>query len=178
MNVIDDKNAQATSTKTVTTVANVAPTTSFDVSSLTGYTVIVASTSTDSDGTIASYKWSWDVDMPNDTTSSASHTYTEAGTYTISFTVVDNNGVSSGIETFTVTVQTVVPVSAFRATVNKMTVSFDASSSTKQFGTITSYVWNFGDTNTITTTTPTTSHTYTTLETFSVVLKIVDNKKA
>ncbi len=130
MNVIDNKNAQATSTKTVTTVANVAPTASYDVSSLTGYTVNVASTSTDSDGTIASYKWSWGDDMPNDTTSSASHTYTEAGTYTISFTVVDNNEVSSGIETFTVTVPTVDPVSAFTATINKMTVSFDGSSST------------------------------------------------
>ena len=38
--------------------------------------------------------------------------------------------------------------------------SFDASASTVEFGTITSYAWKFGDGNTAVTSTPTTTHTY------------------
>ncbi len=69
-------------------------------------------------------------------------------------------------------------MSDFTATVNKMVVSFDGSNSTNQFGNITSYVWNFGDGDTVTTTTPTTSYTYTTVGTFTVSLKVIDNKNA
>ena len=59
-----------------------------------------------------------------------------------------------------------------------MSVAFDGSGSTSQFGSINSYVWTFGDGNTETTTTPTTSHTYTTLGIFTISLKIIDNKNA
>ncbi len=99
---------------------NAAPTSNFNVASLNGYTATVASTSTDSDGTIASYKWDWGDSTPNDTTASPTHTFTQAGTYTISLTVVDNDGASSTIKTSTVTVPTVLPVSSFTINVTKM----------------------------------------------------------
>ena len=178
LQVTDSKGAKGTTSKTVVTVANAVPISNFNVVTLNGYTLNVASTSTDSDGTIASYKWSWGDSTPNDTTASPTHTFTQAGTYTISLTVVDNDGASSTIKTSTVTVPTVLPVSSFTTNVNKMSVAFDGSSSTDQFGSITSYVWTFGDGNTVTTTIPTTSHTYTTVGTFTVSLKIIDNKKA
>jgi PKD repeat protein len=178
MKVIDDKNAQATSSKTVTTVANVVPTSNFNISSLIGYTVNLTSTSSDTDGTIVSYKWNWGDSSSNDTIASPTHTFTQAGTYTVSLTVVDNDGASSTIKTSTVTVPTVLPVSSFTATVNKMSVSFDGSASTDQFGSITSYVWTFGDGSTLTTTIPTISRTYTTVGTFTVSMKVIDDKNA
>jgi hypothetical protein len=45
--------------------------------------------------------------------------------------------------------------------------SFDASASTVAFGTIASYSWNFGDGTTATTTSPTTTHTYTSPGTYN-----------
>ena len=58
------------------------------------------SSSTDEDGTIASYAWTW-----GDTTSTpasgnptAPHTYGAAGTYTIALTVTDNDGDQSVVE--------------------------------------------------------------------------------
>ena len=178
LQVSDIKGAKGSTTRTVVTLANEVPISNFNVQSLNGYTAGVVSTSTDSDGTIASYKWSWGDSTANDTTSSPTHTYTQAGTYTISLTVVDNDSGQSTIKTSSVTVPTVLPVSSFTATVTKLSVFFNASSSTSQFGTTSSYVWNFGDTNTVTTTTPTTTHVYTTVGTFTVSMNVIDDKNA
>ena len=53
------------------------------------------------------------------------------------------------------------PVAALTAkSGSKGTVSFDASGSTDPDGSIASYAWDFGDGQTATTTTPTTSHSY------------------
>ena len=62
------------------------------------------------------------------------------------------------------------PVASFNVTPAPpgSATSFDASASTIAFGTIGSYLWNFGDGSaTVTTTTPTTTHTYTTANTYT-----------
>ena len=62
--------------------------------------------STDPDGTIASYSWSFG-DGGNSTAANPSHTYTSAGTYTATLIVTDNAGstASAGV-TITVTLST------------------------------------------------------------------------
>ncbi len=54
--------------------------------------------------------------------------------------------------------------------------SFDASASTVAFGTIVKYVWNFGDgTPNVTTSTPTTSHVYANVGTYSATVTETDS---
>lgn len=49
-------------------------------------------TSSDSDGTIASYTWNWGDGSSDDTGSTQTHTYATAATFTITLTVVDDGG--------------------------------------------------------------------------------------
>jgi PKD repeat protein len=159
-------------------IANVLPTANFTVTT-TGYRVTVTSNSFDSDGTIASYSWVWNDNTSNGELSTMNHTYQYAGTYNISLTVTDDyNGVSVTPKVISVTVPTTMPTANFIATVNKQTVTFNASISTNPFGTIANYTWTYGDGTTQTTTTPNTSRTYATVGTFNVTLKIVDEHNA
>ena len=75
-----------------TSPSNVAPNASF-THSASGLTVSFSDTSSDSDGSIASRSWNFG---DNGTSSSAnpSHTYAEAGNYTVTLTVTDNDGAS------------------------------------------------------------------------------------
>ena len=70
-----------------TPVANFTDTTS-------GLTASFTNTSTDTGGTISSYAWTFG-DGGTSTSASPSHTYTAAGTYTVSLKVTDNTGATS-----------------------------------------------------------------------------------
>lgn len=74
---------------------NVPPTASF-TRMTSGLTASFTSTSTDPDGTIASYAWNFG-DGSSATTATASHTYAAAGTYNVTLTVTDNAGASSTV---------------------------------------------------------------------------------
>lgn len=105
LTVTDDSGATNTRTASVTVVAepgNTAPSASF-TSTVTGLTVSVdASASSDPDGTIGSYAWSFgDGVLASGMT--ASHTYTTAGTYSVTLTVTDNGG-AQAVSTAGVTV--------------------------------------------------------------------------
>ena len=56
------------------------------------------------------------------------------------------------------------------------TVTFDASTSTPNGGTITTYAWNFGDGNTTSTSNPIIRHTYTTTGIYNVTLTVTDSE--
>lgn len=57
-------------------------------------------------------------------------------------------------------------------------ILFDASSSADSDGTITSYIWDFGDTNSTTSNQATTTHSYSTSTNFIVSLQVIDNNGA
>jgi vibriolysin len=98
--VTDDDGATDTQTNsvTVTAPANVAPTAAFTSSCTNLVCSFNASGSSDSDGSISSYSWSF-----GGSGVTASNTFANAGTYNVTLTVTDNDG-ATDTQTNSVTV--------------------------------------------------------------------------
>ena len=95
LTVTDDKGATATTTRQVTIVAPNAAPKATAVVTANGLTINAnGSSSTDSDGTIASYAWTFG-DGGTSSLANASHTYAAAGTYTVTLTVTDDDGATN-----------------------------------------------------------------------------------
>ncbi len=159
-----------------TDLPNISPTARFTSSAhyLTG--MFDGSSSTDDDGTIASYAWDFG-DNTTGTGVAPQHPYATAGTYPVALTVTDNRG-GTGAVTGSVTVTdppaNVPPQASFTAaTVAYHTAAF-TSTSTDEDGTIASYAWDFGDTTTGSGPAP--QHTYATAGTYTVALTVTDDR--
>lgn len=138
--------------------------------------------SNDPDGTISSYLW----DFGDGTTSGSqnpSHTYATAGTYNITLTVTDNGG-ATGSDATTATIEpaggtNIPPVAVANGPytgTEGVAVSFSSSGSNDPDGSISSYLWNFGDGTTSASQNP--SHTYVSAGTYNVSLTVTDNEGA
>ena len=109
LTVTDDRGGTDAITKQVTVaVANQSPTAAFTTSS-NGLTLSANGTgSTDQDGSIASYAWTFG-DGGSASGATVSHKYAGGGTYTVTLTVTDNAGATNALaRTVTVTAPTVV----------------------------------------------------------------------
>src|SRR5258708_22437842 len=112
-------------------------------STLFPYTTLFrASSSSDSDGTIASYAWNFG-DATSGSGPTASRTYAAGGSYTVTLTVTDNAAAAS--QTAHVVTVNAPPVASFTSACSGLTCSFNASGSSDPDGTIASYAWSFGD---------------------------------
>src|SRR5207247_1674055 len=122
------------------------------------------STSSDPDGSIASYSWNFGDGSPVVTTQNASHTYGAGGSYTVTLTVADNQGATnSHSQGVTVAAANQPPVANF--------------TSSDPDGSIAGYSWNFGDGSPVVTT-QNPSHTYGAGGTYTVTLQVTDNQGA
>jgi PKD repeat protein len=157
-----------------TTGGNTPPTADFTFTT-DDLTANFTDTSTDSDGTIAS--WSWDFgDSNTSTQQNPSHTYASEGTYTVTLTVTDNDSATDSVsKDVTVTAANLPPTAGFTYTTDGLTANF-TDTSTDSDGTIVSWSWDFGDSNTSTQQNP--SHTYASAGTYSVSLTVTDNDGA
>ncbi|WP_200961305.1 LamG domain-containing protein [Phycicoccus sp. Soil802] len=176
LTVTDNDGATDTETASVTVVENQAPTAAFTHSETGLQTSVNGSTSSDPDGTIASYSWNWGDATANGSGATANHTYAAAGTYTVTLTVTDNGG-KTDTETASVTVTAPpnqLPTAAFTHTENDLVTSVNGSTSSDPDGTIASYSWNWGDL-TANGSGATTSHTYAAAGTYTVILTVTDN---
>ncbi|RKT78480.1 PKD repeat protein [Terracoccus luteus] len=105
LTVKDDRGLTSTVTsKSVTVAANATPVASFTASPSNLVVAFDASASSDADGSVASYAWDFG-DGDTATTVKPSHTYAAAGTYTVTLTVKDNQGLASDVVTKSVAVQ-------------------------------------------------------------------------
>ena len=177
LTVTDNEGGTATATKQVTATApNVPPVAAFTTSVADLGLSADASSSTDSDGTIASYAWTFG-DGATGTGPTVTHAYAAGGTYDVTLTVTDNKGASTNLtKQVIVTPPNVAPSASFTSSGAELEKAFDASASADSDGTIASYAWKFGDGETDTGRTPT--HTYAAAGTYAVELTVTDDDGA
>jgi PKD repeat protein len=186
--VTDPIGQTATATRPLLTVLPPPPTASFaivDQSCFSGGCFV----SVDGSGSQAgdprvqlSYSWDWG-DGQSDPVSSdpfAEHSYSQASTYTITLTVIDEFGQhvsTQRIVTLSVPVMATFSITNSSCDSNSQTctVSVDASGSTGQ-GALT-YSWNWGDGTSNVTATPQTQHAYVfqTGITYTITLTVTDS---
>ncbi len=132
--------------------------------------------SSDSDGSIVSYDWSFG-DGATGSGVKPTHTYTSKGTYNVTLTVTDDGNAVDSVAT-SVSVDpanqapTADPAGPYIATAGEKLV-FDATGSMDSDGSISTYAWDFGDGTTGSGANP--SHTYSSAGTYNVTLKVTDN---
>ncbi len=156
--------------------ANVAPTASFTFS-CSGLTCVVdASASSDSDGTIVDYSWTFG-DGATATGATAAHAYASAGTYNVTLTVTDDGG-ATGAATKSITLNppNLPPTASFMFSCTGLGCSFNGGGSTDSDGTVASYSWAFGDGAIESGVTAT--HTYGHTGTYSASLTVTDDRGA
>ena len=177
LKVTDNQGGTGTTSHGVTvTQPNQPPTAAF-TSSCSGLTCSFTSTSSDPDGSISAYSWTFG-DGATSTSQNPSHTYGAGGTYTVTLKVTDNQAATgSTSKSVTVTAPNKPPSAAFTASCSGLTCGFTSSSSDPD-GSISAYSWTFGDGATSTSTSQNPSHTYATGGTYTVTLKVTDNQGA
>jgi len=156
--------------------------------------------SSDSDGEIAQYIWDFGDDSTGSEVSPV-HSYTEAGEYTLSLTVEDDDGALSAEVTTTVTEEEEEEEASQEETDDEQTdmeeesnqiptadtggpytalageeITFDGSGSSDSDGDIAQYIWDFGDDSTGSEVSPV--HSYTEAGEYTLSLTVEDDDGA
>jgi PKD repeat protein len=193
LTVTDDDGATATVVREISVTnlpppVNQPPVASFTASPLTGMAPLTvsfdASASSDADGTVVTYAWTFG-DGATGTGVAAAHTYATAGTYTVRLLVTDDDAATANT-TGDVTVTSTPPpanqppLASFTASPASgdapLTVAFDASASSDSDGVVAAYSWNFGDGATASGRTA--SHTYAAAGAYTAQLTVTDDDGA
>src|SRR5213592_2007152 len=134
--------------------------------------------SSDPDGSVTSWQWTFGDGSTGSTAQNPSHTYSAAGTYTVTLTVKDNQNASSSpvSHTVQVTAPNQPPSAAFTSSCPTLACSFTDQSSDPD-GSVTSWQWTFGDGSTGSTA-QNPSHTYSAAGSYTVTLTVKDNQNA
>ncbi len=174
LTVTDGGGSNSVSETVTVSPANQPPSAAF-TSSCSGLTCSFTSTSSDPDGSIASYSWTFG-DGATSTAQNPSHLYGASGTYTVTLQVTDNQGATNSTSNnITVTAPNQPPTATFTFSCSALTCSFTSTSSDPD-GSVASYSWTFGDGGTSTAQNP--SHTYGAGGSYTVTLRVTDNQGA
>lgn len=130
-------------------------------------------TSTDADGTVAAWNWTFG-DGATSSQQNALHTFNAAGTYSLTLTVTDSDGLTGTASQYvTVTAPNTPPSAALTASCTGMVCTF-TDTSVDTDGTIVERHWSFGDGATGSAATET--HTFAAPGTYAVSLDVKDDR--
>jgi len=181
LTVTDSEGKWDTTTKSITIYAHPVAIFNYSPGQPAIYETVTlnASESYDLDGTIVNYRWDFG-DATNGTGMSITHVYGAEGNYTVTLNVTDNDGLTNSTSKFIIVI-TNIPTASFTYSPTvplvDQIVTFNASLSTPNGGTIVSYLWDFGDgTSVVNETDPISTHTYRTTGTYSVTLNVTDSE--
>ncbi len=161
---------------------NGAPIASFNVSPTTGPAPLLievnGASSIDPEGDVLTFNWDFG-DGSFGSGVSATHTYTNEGQFTIRLTVTDSQGKqSSTAQTIWVIEPSNLPEASFTASPSSggtpLTVAFNAAASSDPNGTISTYIWTYGDGSTGSGVSV--IHTYAAEGTYTATLTVTDNE--
>ena len=150
------------------------PTASFTVSVDFLAVSVNGGSSSDLDGTIVSYSWDWGDGSMAGSGVTASHTYAAEGTYRITLTVTDDDGLIGSDWKDVPVVAMKPPVAVFSVSSVYLVVDVDGGGSYDLDGTIVSYSWGWGD-GSMAGSGVTTTHTYAMGGVYTITLTVTDN---
>jgi probable HAF family extracellular repeat protein len=133
--------------------SNTPPTAAFTATPMSGvspqWVVLDAASSTDREGPIGSYSWSFGDGSATATGAATSHVYWAPGNFTVTLTVSDSKGVTSTVSRTITVIANTPPKASFTAAPTQgstpLAVAFDASASSDPDGPTMNYEWAFGD---------------------------------
>jgi len=150
--------------------AQLPPASSFG-QSCSGLNCAFTDTSTDPDSTVAAWAWSFG-DGSTSTDQNPTHHFAVDGTYTVSLTVTDTQGLSN-TSSQSVTVAGFPPVASFQALCDHLSCVF-ADTSTDPDGSVVAWTWTFGDGYGASLQNP--MHTFAATGTYAVTLTVTDDQ--
>ena len=144
LTVKDDEGASAIRTQTISVnIPNKAPEARFSFACEALDCSFDASKSSDADGQVTSYQWSFG-DGSSVSGMKVSHSYSADGDFTVALTIKDDEGSeASERKTLNVAAANDGPVASFWYSCNEKTCSLDAMTSTESNAV--QYLWDFGD---------------------------------
>ncbi|MEW5826360.1 MAG: PKD domain-containing protein [Candidatus Bipolaricaulota bacterium] len=185
LTVTDNLGAQSTTSRSVIIAsANQPPTAVFSVlppaPTVGAWVRFDASGSTDADGSIASYQWTFGDGTPGSTGSVVYHQFLAGGSYVVTLTVTDDDGAStSATQTVPVGSPLQAPVADFTysptAPLVGQTITLNASASYDPDGSIVSYQWDLNGDGTNDATGALAVVAYSTAGTVAIRLTVTDN---
>lgn len=149
-----------------------APTADFSATPTSGNTPLAVAFTDLSSGTVDNYSWNFG-DGGSSTSQNPSHTYTAAGTYTVTLTVSNAGGSDTATCSNCITVTDpppAVPTADFSANPTSGDYPLAVAFTDLSTGSIDNYSWTFGDGGSSTAQNP--SHTYNAAGTYTVTLTV------